>query len=415
MKRAVLVCELYPRDRASGQEKYNNDVAQALRASGYRIDLIVTSPRRDLLPARVPDRNDLWQSTTLIHFRATAAGLIPRSMASSLRLAKGLMRRIVPAIVLGRGAANGGAKTGVARIGRWLGARERTQVRQAIARRSPDLVLFDTIFRDPGPVAEPDYPRVLIMHDIFHLRSRSFRDNGFMPVPDISPDEEIARWSRFDGLIAINAEEAARARTLLGERPVRTLYPMVEPASAPPVSLRARPPGIMFLGANGAHNQDALAWFVRECWPAILDAVPTCTLHVVGSVTAPEHASGRIVLHGHLDDLAAVARTCTLAINPVRMGSGLKIKMLDYLRHGLPVVTSSIGAEGYPGDPPRPFIVVDPADDFIRSIVTLLSNAEEARALASLIDDYLTIFSPDTARDVLGRLIADVTNSRCPT
>jgi len=130
-----------------------------------------------------------------------------------------------------------------------------------------------------------------------------------------------------------------------------------------PALLRPRPAGIardpgrfVFLGSDSAHNLDGLRWFLAECWPLIRAAAPEARLDLCGSAgRALAALPPGVVALGLVPDLGAVLHRAACAVAPVLAGSGLKIKMLDYLAHGLPVVATPLAAAGMPledGDVP---------------------------------------------------------------
>jgi len=92
---------------------------------------------------------------------------------------------------------------------------------------------------------------------------------------------------------------------------------------------------------------------------------------------------------GFVPDLTEVMDSCTLAIVPLRFGSGMKIKTLDAMYRGLPVVTTKVGAEGIELVSQKHAVIADDANEFATAITRLTSDKElwsmlslESRALA---------------------------------
>lgn len=110
--------------------------------------------------------------------------------------------------------------------------------------------------------------------------------------------------------------------------------------------------GFMFVG-GGRHppNLDAAEWLLRDIFPRIRHRLGDAHLHLVGSGLAealrvdPQAYPG-VSFHGHLPTLAPLLSSCRVSLAPLRFGAGVKGKVSEAMAHGLPVVTTSNGAEG---------------------------------------------------------------------
>ena len=118
----------------------------------------------------------------------------------------------------------------------------------------------------------------------------------------------------------------------------------------PPSDLGQQRKGLMFVG-NFQHgpNVDAVKWFVTDVFPLIQRQLTGIVFHVVGS-RMPEEvttlASPSVRIAGYVPDLEPYFRSSRVFVAPLRYGSGMKGKIGQSMSYGLPVVTTSIGAEG---------------------------------------------------------------------
>ena len=125
-------------------------------------------------------------------------------------------------------------------------------------------------------------------------------------------------------------------------------------------------------------NQDGLRWFLREVLPLLEKAVALpFKLHVVGKNMPKEFLDFRhplVVVHGFVDDLTPLLKEADLAVVPLHVGGGMRVKILDYMANGIPVVSTSVGAEGITGGD-TPFILIgDGVEGFASATANLLSN-----------------------------------------
>jgi len=166
---------------------------------------------------------------------------------------------------------------------------------------------------------------------------------------------------------------------------------------------------LLFVGGfNHPPNLDGLGWFVDEVMPLVWQACPELKLHVVGS-NAPQAvqalAGERVIIHGYLSDeqLAAQYASARTVVVPLRFGAGVKGKVLEAVQFGVPLVTSSIGAEGLPLAE-EIFNVADSAEDFSAAIVALERGDAVRLARRDRYHNYLCdYFSKARASDILYR------------
>jgi GT2 family glycosyltransferase len=138
---------------------------------------------------------------------------------------------------------------------------------------------------------------------------------------------------------------------------------------------------IMFIGGfMHQPNVDGILWYIKEIYPIIKENRPDIKTYILGS-NVPEEImkfnSENIVVIGYVTDeqLGEYYRNCRLAIVPLRYGAGIKGKVVEALYNQIPVVTTSIGAEGIKGAENCMFIKNDPVD-FAEEIVKVYDDYE---------------------------------------
>lgn len=162
-------------------------------------------------------------------------------------------------------------------------------------------------------------------------------------------------------------------------------------ASVPPTTIPGREPAqplLMFTGML-AHqpNVDALTWFMEQVWPLLVERVPQAHFAIVGAgPIAPriERYAGQhgVSLHVSVPDIRPYLRTATLSVVPIRIGSGTRLKILDALAAGVPVVSTTIGAEGLALRPGREILIADDPGTYADAVCSLIECPARARELA---------------------------------
>jgi len=148
-----------------------------------------------------------------------------------------------------------------------------------------------------------------------------------------------------------------------------------------------KPGALLFVGGfNHQPNRDGLLWFAQSVLPKVIQRVPGARLIVVGS-KAPEEVlaldGGPITVKGYVSDeeLDALYAKAGAAVAPLRYGAGVKGKVIEAMARGVPLVTTSTGAQGISGAPDALFLA-DNADDFADCVVRALTDRYEARVRA---------------------------------
>lgn len=176
----------------------------------------------------------------------------------------------------------------------------------------------------------------------------------------------------------------------------------------------AKREGVLFIG-NYLHrpNVDAVHYFMRDIYPAAREALPGLKLNIVGDNAPPEfasYASDTVKITGYLADVDPLFQECRIFIAPLRFGSGIKGKIGQALSYGLPVLTTSIGAEGMGFENERDVIIADQANEFAAGLTRLYTDARLWQRLSD--SGYRHIaehFTPEVVEEKIHQAILRVT------
>jgi glycosyltransferase involved in cell wall biosynthesis len=166
-------------------------------------------------------------------------------------------------------------------------------------------------------------------------------------------------------------------------RPIGLLlerYPLADPAQAEPFTLG-------FFGAfDWAANVDAVHYFVREILPLIQAQMPQVKFVLAGragpaSVRAlADHPAIEFV--GKVEDMFSLAQRVAVIVVPLRIGAGTRLKILEAMAWGKPIVATSIGVEGIEQVVGQDLLVADEPETFAHAVVTLLNDPLQQMRLA---------------------------------
>ncbi len=157
-------------------------------------------------------------------------------------------------------------------------------------------------------------------------------------------------WSRVAQVTTLSEEDAAEISVIGVEACAEPVSGTVTIAKPAPVSGR-----IIFWGNMArAENEDAAVRLVNDILPRVKMAIPDAHVWIVGAHPTERVrglAAKDVTVTGFIDDPSPVLATASMAAVPLRLGSGVKIKVLETLEGGIPTVVSPVGGEGIPDHP----------------------------------------------------------------
>lgn len=191
---------------------------------------------------------------------------------------------------------------------------------------------------------------------------------------------------RFRRCLLVNSGEAAALsrRTGASAGRIMAVPPLV---TAPPSPARryTGAPEFVFLGLLSLpHNDDGLRWFLTAVWPVLLQRLPAARLRVIGREVRPgvlalaESLGPSVSVDGYVADLSAALGGAAGLVNPLRFGSGIKLKVIDALGRHLPVVSTAVGAEGIASGPGTGVLVADEPAGFAELLYQLTDPVRNA-------------------------------------
>lgn len=248
------------------------------------------------------------------------------------------------------------------------------------------------------PFIQPGTITFLDTHDLVSQRIESFRVNN-LPYDGIhlTDDEEAEIFNCYDQVILIQKSDYRKVSAVMAENRILLVTHHV---SFPKKEVRKVVRNIGFVASAYAPNTDAISWFLNEVWPCVHRH--NIQLNIFGGVCTTLSPgvlsrSAGIILHGFVNDLEQIYEQCDVIVNPVRCGAGLKIKNVEALGNGLPLITTSHGAMGIEDGANRAFLLADTPAEFEGCLEKLFRDYEFRLQLAERSYQYAQEnFSADT-------------------
>jgi glycosyltransferase involved in cell wall biosynthesis len=156
-----------------------------------------------------------------------------------------------------------------------------------------------------------------------------------------------------------------------------------------PLRLDGRTPDTMLFLGSFRHipNVEALYWFANHVMPRVLARRPRAKLVVIGSDAPPKYSlpdfGDSIDLRGYVDDILAPLGECAVFLCPILAGSGIRVKLLEAFACGIPVVSTTIGAEGLARGDREVCLLADDPETFAAQVIRVLDDPEAAREMAA--------------------------------
>lgn len=371
----------------AGNRRRIHDMLVWLRAHGAQVAML-------LLPAE--DRAE-WDVP------AMRAALDDFAIAEDVALPRPprperLLRRLIPGLPH--------------RLDGWCPPAFRARAARVAAAWEADVVLVEYVFLSaciPALRALPRPPLIVIdTHDVMHRRVAAYGAAGLRAQWfHTTRSAERRGLARADLVLAIQEDDARLLRGMLPADAVLTV-PHAQPVTPAPLAA-ALPMRLLVAASYNDINVVGLEWLLRDVWPRLRAALPGAELVVCGNVVEKiaQRPAG-VTFRGVVPSLDEAYATSRAVLVPVPSGTGLKVKLVEALCHGRPVVTTPAGAAGVEAGDGTGVAVATDADAFVAATRRLLvDDAAWTAAAEAAAAHARRRFAPDAAFGPLRQALSD--------
>ena len=212
---------------------------------------------------------------------------------------------------------------------------------------------------------------------------------------------EERNWVRWcDVTLAVSEVDADYYRSISPDANKIEIFPnAIDMAFYQQPSLPPKPfhqPAVILSGSFGKATSPmnrAADWVLQSIWPLVLKDIPQAHLYIVGNHSDVSYAHiqhPNITIAGRVPSILPYLQHANAAITPLQFESGTRFKILEAGACHLPMISTTLGAEGLDVKHGEEILLADEAEDFARQIVYILNNPEAGKRMAQKCFDFVT-------------------------
>ncbi len=269
------------------------------------------------------------------------------------------------------------------------------QIQAQLATNSYDLLVCDEIAMASYFAGQADLPSIIMRQKIDYLHYAESATSRAWGIPRILDALEARRLQHFEATMMPQFQGAVvcspgDAQVAASQGPSLEIEIIVNGADVTYFTPQRQPdlrPTLLLLGTmHYQPNIDMVLYFFRTIHPQLVQTVPDLQVLIVGHQPPPEltalGALPGVTVTGSVDDVRPyMARSWLLAV-PLRLGGGTRLKIIEAMATGLPVVSTTVGAQGLDDISQRLVTIADEPAAFASAVQTLLQD-EQRRATLS--------------------------------
>jgi len=280
-----------------------------------------------------------------------------------------------------------------------------------LERETFDVVQIEGIELAPYlDVIEEAEPRPFVVFDDHNceylLQKRTFKTDLANPFRWPAAIYSFIQWQRLkryeakvcrraDHVLAVSQADAAALKKIVPQVEITVVPNGIDTSVYTPKLVNHRNPLTVFTGTMDFRpNVDAVLWYTRQVWPLIKAEEPEARFVVVGQRPHKRLEELRrdpsIRVTGHVEEVRPYIKEASVYVAPLRMGGGTRLKLLEAMAMGKPVVATRLGAEGYPITDGQELLLADSPTAFAQAVIELLRSrtlrADLGRAARSFVE-----------------------------
>jgi len=250
-------------------------------------------------------------------------------------------------------------------------------------------VMGQYLYQNSG--INPRTKRIISCHECYTIARNKVRElygtfsvDGFGAIMDLYRLQayEFAMYQGVDKVITLTPQEREEILHYAPDLDIEVVPHGVDTDKFIPMPLKDREKSVAFLGNYPHHpNRDAVMYFIKAVWPYLKTALPGIKFYVIGrnptaDILAAADRDQDIVVSGTVEDVRDYLKKAKVFVAPIRLGKGFRGKVLEAMAMGIPVVASSLGAEGIPVQDLNNIAIANDPETFVARVVSLFKDGE---------------------------------------
>lgn len=205
---------------------------------------------------------------------------------------------------------------------------------------------------------------------------------------------EVQTLNKYDLLVPITGRDGALLNKLGNNKPVHVSQTGIDSSVLIPNSKNLKHPTLFHIGSlEWAPNQEGLIWFFDNCWDAVREKYPDLQFFIAGR-NAPAWFQKmmnlpNVVFKGEVADAYEFINSKSIMVVPLFSGSGMRIKIIEGMALGKPIITTAVGTEGISTTSGVNIVVTENAEGFVQSISDLIENRKYFDKISKNAIEYI--------------------------
>ncbi len=235
---------------------------------------------------------------------------------------------------------------------------------------------------------------------------------------DLARKFESVALSKFDLCITCSDRDADILKRMSGKTSILPIPWIIEIPEKINIPCKKDIYNLVFVGSMyWEPNKDAIMWFIKEVMPLLRESLKNIRLIVVGSFMSREiyklNNNRDIFIRGFVKDISKVWLDTDIFIAPIRLGSGVNVKIIEAMSYGIPIITTSKGAEGLNASGGEHFLISDTPKEFFENIKCLIDNLEMRKSLSIKAREYISEYHEiNKVIKIFEKALIDVSNRK---
>lgn len=253
-----------------------------------------------------------------------------------------------------------------------------------------DLIICDFLQSSRNVLGVKNIPKLLFQHNVESMiAKRHFKEEEnivakcYWYIQWKKMDwyeRKMCQW--FDHVIAVSENDKESFKKCFSARAVSVIPTGVDIEYFCPQEIKIEPNTLVFVGGmDWLPNVDGVMYFVENILPLVQREIPDVQLYVVGrnpvaKIQMLDKLNPAVTITGTVEDVRPYVAKSSMAIVPLRIGGGTRLKIYEFMAMAKPVVSTTIGAEGLTVTHGEDILLADTPDRFAREVITLLNNSK---------------------------------------